>query len=269
MGLGLINFLFALPAVKLIDTRGRRLLLLATFPLMALFMLLMALGFLIPVETNPDARTGVVMLGIYLFAIAYSPGEGPVPFTYSAECYPLYVRDIGMSIATAVTWGFNFLVTFTLPPMQKSRLKQTGSLGFYAAWNVVGFFLILLYVPYTIIQNLLTKANVYCRFVPETKNRSLEELDRIFSIPTRKFASNSIDVAIYYVKRSIFRRDVQRPAELHIPGDDEKPIVRLTGHGSNTSDSLPAPTPRPASVADSEHSWPGGQRVTSPSISQQ
>ncbi|KAI5797789.1 MFS sugar transporter [Geopyxis carbonaria] len=242
MGLGLINFLFALPAVRLIDTRGRRILLLTTFPLMALFMLLMALGFLIPIDTHANARTGVIMLGIYLFAIAYSPGEGPVPFTYSAECYPLYVRDVGMSIATAVTWGFNFLVTMTLPAMQ-SKLKQTGALGFYAAWNVVGFFLILL-------------------FVPETKNRSLEELDRIFSISTRKFASNSIDVAMYHVKRKIFRLDIQRPAELHIPGDDdEKPIVQFTGHGSNTSGS-PVPTPRPASV-DSEHSWPGVQPVKS------
>lgn len=35
----------------------------------------------------------------------YSPGEGPVPFTYSAEAFPLYIRDIGMSFATATTWG--------------------------------------------------------------------------------------------------------------------------------------------------------------------
>ena len=34
-----------------------------------------------------------------LFAICYSPGEGPVPFTYSAEAFPLSIRDIGMSFA--------------------------------------------------------------------------------------------------------------------------------------------------------------------------
>lgn len=51
-----------------------------------------------------DTRVGIVALGIYLFAIAYSPGEGPVPFTYSAEAFPLYVRDLGMSYATATTW---------------------------------------------------------------------------------------------------------------------------------------------------------------------
>lgn len=50
-------------------------------------------------------RIAIVALGIYLHVIAYSPGEGPVPFTYSAEAFPLYIRDIGMSYATAVTWG--------------------------------------------------------------------------------------------------------------------------------------------------------------------
>ncbi|EEB88160.1 hypothetical protein MPER_14158, partial [Moniliophthora perniciosa FA553] len=58
-----------------------------------------------PNDPNPDpSRIAVVALGIYLFAMSYSPGEGPVPFTYSAEAFPLYVRDIGMSLATAVLW---------------------------------------------------------------------------------------------------------------------------------------------------------------------
>jgi MFS family permease len=86
MGLGLINFLFALPAVRIIDTvSGRRKLLLATFPLMSAFMLLASLAFLM--IQKEAIRTPVVMLAIYLFAIAYSPGEGPVPFTYSAEWF--------------------------------------------------------------------------------------------------------------------------------------------------------------------------------------
>lgn len=32
---------------------------------------------------------------------------GPVPFTYSAEAFPFNVRDVGMSYATALTWGFS------------------------------------------------------------------------------------------------------------------------------------------------------------------
>jgi hypothetical protein len=51
---------------------------------MGLFLLMTGLAFLIPGETSP-ARVGVVAVGIYLYTICYSPGEGPVPFTYSAE----------------------------------------------------------------------------------------------------------------------------------------------------------------------------------------
>ena len=100
-GFGLINWLFAFPAVYTIDTFGRRNLLLTTFPLMALFLLMTGFAFWIPAE---KARLAVVALGIYLFGMAYSPGEGPVPFTYSAEAYPLSVRDIGMSLSTSVLW---------------------------------------------------------------------------------------------------------------------------------------------------------------------
>ena len=38
--------------------------------------------------------------------VFYSPGEGPVPFTYSAEAFPLYIRDLGMSLATSICWLF-------------------------------------------------------------------------------------------------------------------------------------------------------------------
>ena len=69
-------------------------------------MLFTGFSFYIP-STSP-AHVGCIALGIYLFGIVYSPGEGPVPFTYSAEAYPLYVRTIGMSLATATTWFFNY-----------------------------------------------------------------------------------------------------------------------------------------------------------------
>lgn len=100
-GFGMLNWLFAFPAVWTIDTFGRRNLLLTTFPLMAIFLLMTGFSFYIP---EGKAQLAVVALGIYLYTIAYSPGEGPVPFTYSAEAYPLYVRDIGMSFSTAVLW---------------------------------------------------------------------------------------------------------------------------------------------------------------------
>lgn len=83
-GCGITNWIFALPAVYTIDTFGRRNLLLTTFPLMSLFLLFTGFSFWIP---DQNSRTACVATGIYLFMIVYSPGEGPVPFTYSAEAF--------------------------------------------------------------------------------------------------------------------------------------------------------------------------------------
>ena len=74
---------------------------LTRLPLMAIFLLMTGFSFYIP---EGKGRLAVVALGIYLYTMAYSPGEGPVPFTYSSEAFPLYVRDVAMSFATAVLW---------------------------------------------------------------------------------------------------------------------------------------------------------------------
>lgn len=63
MGFGIINFVFALPAVYAIDTFGRRNLLLSTFPFMAIFHLLTGLGFLFKGKT----QTVLVMIGMCEF----------------------------------------------------------------------------------------------------------------------------------------------------------------------------------------------------------
>ena len=61
MGFGIINFVFAIPAIKLIDSWGRRPLLIATFPLMAIFQLLTGCAF----QAKPGkARLTLVTLGM-------------------------------------------------------------------------------------------------------------------------------------------------------------------------------------------------------------
>ena len=97
---------FAIPGILTIDKFGRRPLLLVTFPLMSI--LLLFTGFCFWIE-DTKVRTGLITLGIYLYCMVYSPGEGPVPFTYSAEVYPLYIRELGMGLSTAVLWFFNFI----------------------------------------------------------------------------------------------------------------------------------------------------------------
>jgi hypothetical protein len=102
MGFGIINFLFAIPAIWTIDTFGRRNLLLATFPFMAIFQIIMVVAFALP--NSSSAQHVLVILGMYFFSVAYSLGEGPVPFVYSAESMPLYNRDFGMGIVTSINW---------------------------------------------------------------------------------------------------------------------------------------------------------------------
>ncbi|KAH9935571.1 uncharacterized protein B0H18DRAFT_976314 [Fomitopsis serialis] len=191
-GFGMLNWVFAFPAVWTIDTFGRRNLLLTTFPLMAIFLLMTGFSFYIP---EGNARLAVVALGIYLFTMAYSPGEGPVPFTYSAEAFPLYVRDVGMGFATAVLWFFNFVIAITFPRLLGAFTPQ-GAFGWYAAWNVFGFFVILL-------------------FVPETKALSLEELDQVFSVSTRRHASYQVKALPHNIKKYIFRMKVEEMAPLY------------------------------------------------------
>ena len=92
---------------------------------MAIFLFFTGFSFWIP---NKEAKIACIALGIYLFGIVYSPGEGPVPFTYSAEAYPLYVRTYGMSLATATTWFFNGLLSITWPSLLVA-FKPQGAFG--------------------------------------------------------------------------------------------------------------------------------------------
>ncbi|GJQ15552.1 hypothetical protein GpartN1_g7343.t1 [Galdieria partita] len=169
LGAGVLNFLFALPAIPTIDRWGRRPLLLWTFPLMSIFLLFSGFSFW---AHSSHTRLGLVAAGIYLFMIVYSPGEGPVPFTYSSEVFPLYIRTWGMSFATATTWMFSFVLSFSWPDMLK-RFTPQGAFGWYAAWCIVGEVLIFF-------------------FVPETKGYTLEELDVIFGKSTREHMSYQI-----------------------------------------------------------------------------
>jgi len=73
-GFGLANFLFTLPAYWWIDTRGRRFLLLATYPGMILSMLGACLSFLGPSDTGKEASVSFFM---FLFILCYSLGQGP------------------------------------------------------------------------------------------------------------------------------------------------------------------------------------------------
>ncbi|KAG0144641.1 hypothetical protein CROQUDRAFT_672231 [Cronartium quercuum f. sp. fusiforme G11] len=190
MGTGLVNWIFAIPALYTIDTFGRRNLLLTTFPAMSFCLLLTGMAFFIPFTGEGDTRrAGVVAAAIYLYMVFYSPGEGPVPFTYSAEAFPLYIRDFGMSYATAVCWLFNFVLAITFPLLLNAFTPQ-GAFGWYAGWCIIGWVLVFF-------------------LMPETKALTLEELDYVFSVPTSKHASYQLKNFVYHIRKYIFRQCVQ------------------------------------------------------------
>ena len=55
---------------------------------------LLAAGFSFKIPFGSSAHRPVIALFVYLFSAFYSPGEGPVPFTYSAEAFPLFHRGM-------------------------------------------------------------------------------------------------------------------------------------------------------------------------------
>lgn len=186
MGTGILNWVFAIPAIFTIDIWGRRNLLLFTFPFLAAFLLWTGFSFWAQGE---QLRVGLVTTGMYLFEVFYSPGEGPVPFTYSAEAFPVHVREVGMSWATATTWCFNFILSFTWPHLL-TAFKPQGAFAWYAAWCIIGWFLVLL-------------------FVPETKALTLEELDQVFSVSTRKHASYQVKNAVWHFRVWVLRQNLE------------------------------------------------------------
>lgn len=220
MGTGITNFLFAIPAIYTIDTFGRRNLLLTTFPLMGICLLWCGFSFFLP--NNPDGtptqgRLGSIAAAIYAFMAVYSPGEGPVPFTYSAEAFPLHLRDVGMSFATAVCWGFNFILSLTWPALE-AAFTPTGAFCWYAAWNFFGF--------------------VYAYFLlPETKALTLEELDTVFDVGNRQFSAYYRRKLPWYFQKHILRKDVE-PMEplfdLHDQGSRQDLTDGTVGRAGDT-----------------------------------
>jgi MFS family permease len=172
---------------------------------------------------NPDGtptkeRMESIAAAIYIFMAVYSSGEGPVPFTYSAEAFPLHLRDVGMSFVTATCWGFNFMLSLTWPALVEAFSEQ-GAFGWYAAWNFFGW--------------------VYCYFLlPETKNLTLEQLDTVFDVGNRQFASYYSAKLPWYLLKKVLRRDVPAYPALYELQDEKlagEPVEASGGEKNATA----------------------------------
>lgn len=189
-----------------------------TFPQM--FWTLLAAGFAFWIPKEQTAHLGVIALFIYLFDAFYSPGEGPVPFTYSAEVFPLSHREIGMAWAVAVNNLGAAALSLTFPYLLRAFTPQ-GAFGFYAGLNIVAFVLIFL-------------------FMPETMQRSLEQLDYVFGVPTWTHVKYQVTVVLpWWVKRYVLmRKNVVCPDLYHDHDQDSRAHSTSTGSVKNQKEQV-------------------------------
>jgi SP family arabinose:H+ symporter-like MFS transporter len=150
---GLINFLFTLVAVALVDRAGRRPLL-----LVGLSVQVLALG---AVGWMFHAGIGGFLLlsGVLVFIAAFAMALGPIPWIVSSEIFPAKIRGRAMSLATFVIWSSCYVVAQTFPLLNDSpAVGPAKTFAVYAAFSFAGLIFVL------------TK-------MPETKGRSLEEIE--------------------------------------------------------------------------------------------
>lgn len=106
-----------------------------------MFWPLLAAGFCFYLDDDSGARLPLIALFIYIFDAFYSPGQGPVPFTYSAEVFPLSHREIGMSWAVATNNFWATVLSLTFPYMLRTFTPQ-GAFGFYAGLNIIAMLMV-------------------------------------------------------------------------------------------------------------------------------
>ncbi|KAL2062755.1 hypothetical protein VTL71DRAFT_5827 [Oculimacula yallundae] len=208
LGYGAVQVVFTIPTLFLIDTKGRRKLCLITFPIMCVFLLAAGLSLLNTdrEDISRGARIGPVVLFIYLFTIAYSMGEGPVAFQYSAEVFPTIQREQGMAWAVCINNTFAGILSLTFPRMQEV-MTPTGAFGFYAGLNLIAWFMIF-------------------AFLRETKQLTLEEIDQVFSVPTKTFLGYEMKVQLpYFLKTTFLRKKLPKPAPLIEKGQSEDDLL--------------------------------------------
>jgi MFS family permease len=153
-----VNVGFTILAVRIIDRAGRRPLLLIGLVGMVVSLILLGVVFWLGSTSGAAGLLATVCLGLYIASFAIS--LGPVFWLMISEIYPLRIRGTAMSVASLANWGSNWAVALTFPVLL-ATLGGAGSFWLFAALGIVGWFF------------------VYFR-VPETKNRTLEEIEASF-----------------------------------------------------------------------------------------
>jgi sugar porter (SP) family MFS transporter len=162
-GLGVVNVVMTAVAIWLLDRVGRRPLLIWSAAIMAGALILLGAGFARhggeTVEGGVLGRITGISLMVYIAAFAV--GLGPVFWLLIAEIYPLKTRAPAMAVATVANWAANYFVAATF----LSAARLLGTAGIFWLYAAMG---------------ILTWSFVR-RLVPETKGKTLEEVQELFA----------------------------------------------------------------------------------------
>ncbi|KAK9234917.1 general substrate transporter [Lipomyces kononenkoae] len=168
----IVNFIMTIPCLVWIDKWGRRPSLLVGSIFMALWFfliggLLKRYGQPNPVTNQPytwiivgnRAATGAILAFSYCAVGTFAVSWAPISWIYPTEVAPVRVRAKSVALATAANWAANFVLGFAVPPMMRSINWRMYFL--FGGFNIAAF----IHVLFTL---------------PETKLRTLEEMDEIF-----------------------------------------------------------------------------------------
>ncbi len=159
--LAFVNLVFTFVAMATVDKFGRK-------PLIYIGSLGMIIGFLLLGVTLQQQTIGFLsLLGVLIFIGAFAMSMGPVVWVLLSEMFPNRIRSVAMSVAVAAQWAANYVVTQTFPMVTESEINNNsfwnGSLPYFI---FIGFIIFIMLFTY--------------KFIPETKGKSLEELEGIW-----------------------------------------------------------------------------------------
>lgn len=149
---GLINLLFTVLAIPFVDRIGRRKLMIIGSLGLTIIYGFMSAAYAYGLLGLPVLLLVLISISIYALTLA------PVTWVLLSEIFPNKVRGAAMSISTLALWVACFALTYTFPILN-SQLGASGSFLLYGIICALGFLFIH-------------------SKVPETKGRSLEELEK-------------------------------------------------------------------------------------------
>ena len=156
-----VNLICTFIAMFSVDRLGRK-------PLIYLGCFGMILGFVLLGTTLMFQQVGIIsLIGILLFIGSFALSMGPIVWVLLSEMFPNKIRTMAMSVAVAVQWAMNYLVSQSFPVVVDSEVNQ----GDF--WN--GSLPYFIFIGFILLTVILTK-----KYIPETKGKSLEELENVW-----------------------------------------------------------------------------------------